>query len=537
VNDRWQERQMADRHDAVIVGSGINALVAGALLARDGWSVAVCERNDRAGGAICTRSDVFDGYTVELLSSWHPLFVGGPAYAELGEDLRRRGLTYLNTERPTGVSCADGSGVISTDPATRDVELDRLGDRRGWDSTAADFDGKADLALGLLGTDFWRPGSLRLAWTAVRRLGRRGLLAEGAELLEPAAPWLERTFSSPVTRAMLAPWALHSGLGPDDAASAFIVEVTAAMLAAAGMPVPRGGGLSLVHALVGVIRDGGGVLHTGAEVERVEVTAGRATGVRLTDGRRIRATRAVLASVPPKALYDGLLGGAHAPADRRAAAERFRHGRAAMQIHLAMSEPARWRDERLDGVALVHVLDDLDSLSESVNLATRGHLPSRPTIAVGQPATVDPSRVPPGRGLLWLQLQEVPRVLRGDHAGTIDTTAGWTPAVRDAYADRVLERVAEHVTNLDTVTDRLVLGPVELEQLDANLVGGDPYGGDCRLDQQAVWRPLSTATGHSTGVDGLWHIGASTHPGPGLGGGSGYLVASRLRAARRFRRR
>ena len=31
-----------DRYDAVIVGSGINGLVAGALLAQGGWRVVVC---------------------------------------------------------------------------------------------------------------------------------------------------------------------------------------------------------------------------------------------------------------------------------------------------------------------------------------------------------------------------------------------------------------------------------------------------------------------------------------------------------------
>lgn len=528
---------MVEQHDAVIIGSGINALVAGALLSRGGWEVAVCERNHQPGGAICTRTDVFDGYTVELLSSWHPLFVGGPAYAELGEELGRRGLTYLNTSSPAGVASTDGTSVLHTDPAATAAEFERLGDGTAWESTMADFGGKADLAFGLLGTDFWRPGALKLAWTAGRRLGRRGLVAAGAELLEPAAPWLERTFASPVSRAMLAPWALHNGLGPDDAGSAFITKVIAAAVATGGMPVPRGGGVALVEALTGIITDAGGGIHLDAEVERIEVSSGRATGVKLVDGRRIAAKRAVLASVTPKALYAGLLNGEHAPAERRAAAEAFRHGRAAVQIHLALSEPARWADDRLDDVAMVHVLDGIDSLSESVNLATRGYLPSRPTIAVGQPTTVDPSRAPAGRGLLWLQLQEAPRVIRDDHGGSIDTSAGWTPAVRDAYADRVLERLAPHVQNLDAVTDRLVLGPADLEELNPNLVGGDPYGGDCRIDQYAAWRPLSTATGHNTGVDGLWHIGASTHPGPGLGGGSGYLVAQRLLHARRRLRR
>jgi phytoene dehydrogenase-like protein len=29
-------------------------------------------------------------------------------------------------------------------------------------------------------------------------------------------------------------------------------------------------------------------------------------------------------------------------------------------------------------------------------------------------------------------------------------------------------------------------------------------------------------------VPKVWHVGASTHPGPGLGGGSGALVAQQL---------
>ena len=43
----------------------------------------------------------------------------------------------------------------------------------------------------------------------------------------------------------------------------------------------------------------------------------------------------------------------------------------------------------------------------------------------------------------------------------------------------------------------------------------------------------SSATGTpcarpSSAIDRLWHIGASTHPGPGLGAGSGTLVAKQL---------
>jgi len=520
-----------DEYDAVIVGSGINALVAASLLAKAGWRIALCERNATLGGAIATSTSHVPGFTIELLSSWHPLFVGGPAYAALAPDLAARGVVFRNTTRPTGVACADGTAVLSTDPEAAAAQFAALGDLEAWQETMADFGGKANLAFGLLGTDFWRRSALRFGWGAYRQLGRQGLLASGADLLEPGAPWADRTFTSPVTKALLLPWALHNGLGPDDAASAFITKVIAAAIAMGGMPVPVGGGRQVVQALVDLVTDAGGTALTDAEVVRVTTSGSRATGVELADGRRLRARRAVLASVTPAALYGGLLAAAPVADERRAAAERFRFGRAAMQIHVAMSEPPRWAsDDRLAGTALVHVLDSTDSLSESVNAANRGWLARRPTIVVGQPATVDPSRVPEGRGLLWIQLQENPRRITGDLAGEIDPGDGtWTPDVRDAYADRVIAQLEPHITNIRSARlEQITLGPAELQGMNVNLVGGDPYAGDCRVDQYAAWRPLSTATGYGTGIRGLWHIGASTHPGPGLGGGSGFLVASRL---------
>ena len=73
-----------------------------------------------------------------------------------------------------------------------------------------------------------------------------------------------------------------------------------------------------------------------------------------------------------------------------------------------------------------------------------------------------------------------------------------------------------------------MLGPADLERENVNLVGGDPYGGALSLDQNFLWRPDPGRHGHATPIDGLWQVGASTHPGPGLGGASGALVAQAL---------
>jgi phytoene dehydrogenase-like protein len=73
-----------------------------------------------------------------------------------------------------------------------------------------------------------------------------------------------------------------------------------------------------------------------------------------------------------------------------------------------------------------------------------------------------------------------------------------------------------------------VLSPADLQAANVNLQRGDPYSGSLALDQNFLWRPFAASPGHATAVDRLWHIGASTHPGPGLGAGSGTLVANAL---------
>jgi phytoene dehydrogenase-like protein len=310
-----------------------------------------------------------------------------------------------------------------------------------------------------------------------------------------------------------------------------MTKVIAVAVELGGIPVPRGGGAVLVDALAGIVRDAGGVLETGRDVDQILVRDGRAVGVRAA-GSEFRAD-AVAANVTPTQLYGRLLTGKDAPAEAR----RFRYGRGAMQIHMALSELPRWDgDERLGRTAIVHVTPGLDGVSRAVNEAERGLLPAEATIVVGQPLAVDPSRAPEGTWIIWIQLQELPSRPKGDAAGEIDVGDGtWTEELRERYADRIQARLARQIPNLESsLLQRVVLSPADIEAANVNMVGGDIYSGSCALDQNLVWRPRPELPGHRTAVRGLYHIGASTHPGPGLGAGSGTLVAKDILRRRRL---
>jgi phytoene dehydrogenase-like protein len=480
-------------YDAVIVGSGVNSLACGALLARGGWRVCVLERNDWFGGAIKTEELTEPGFLHDTFSAWHPLWVGGAAHAELGDELAARGLEYLNTELPTATAFPDGGAAFLLRTAEGNVE--ELGPE--WPGVLERFFPNADLAFGVLGTELWSPAGLAFGAKAVRRLGRSGAAAFLGDVLQSSRDWLETTFASERAHGLLAPWVLHTGLGPDQATSGFMTQVIAVAVQEGGMPVPHGGGAKLAAALVQLIRDHGGVCETDRDVERVLVRSGRAVGVRLIDGETIEAEQAVIASVTPTQL----------------------------------SEPPRWNgDERLGQTAIVHVTPGLDGVSRAVNEAERGLLPAEATVVVGQPLTIDPSRAPAGRGLLWIQLQELPWRIKGDASGAHYYGNGdWTDAQREHYADRIQARLAQHIPNLESsILRRVALGPHDLQRANVNLRHGDPYGGSLALDQNFLWRPFGSSPGHATPVERLWQIGASTWPGPGLGAGSGTIVARKL---------
>jgi phytoene dehydrogenase-like protein len=512
------------RYHAVAIGSGINSLVAAALLAKKGWQVCVLEQSSWLGGAIRTEEITEPGFVHEVFACWHPLFTGSAAYAELKGDLEARGLEYLNTDLPTATLFPDGRNIFLTTSHEQNVQA--LGP--GWERTVSGFLPNADLAFGVLGTELWSRDGARLGWKALRRLGRRGLVEFAGNMLSTCRDWTAETFEDERVHGLFGPWVLHAGLGPDAASSGFMAQVMGVAFELGGMPVPRGGGVRLVEALRGIVEAAGGACETGREVERVVVELDRATGVQTADGEVIAASRAVLANVTPQQLYGELLGGDGPELEE---ARRFRYGRGEMQIHFALSEPLEWRgDARLGRTAIVHLTPGLDGVSRAVNEADRGLLPAEATVVVGQPMAVDPSRAPDGSWILWIQLQEIPSSPRGDAAGELDVGRGtWSTRLREAYADRIQARIAHHAPNLNrAILGRVVYSPADIEAANRNMVGGDIYAGSCALDQNLLWRPRPGLPGHKTRVDRLWHIGASTHPGPGLGAGSGYFVAKAL---------
>jgi phytoene dehydrogenase-like protein len=525
-----------ETYDALVIGSGHNALVTAAYLARAGRSVLVLERNDRPGGLVRTDELTLPGFKHDVYSAAHPLFLAGPAYADLAAELGERGLRYLNTDMPTGVSFPDGRTAVlfrSLEDSIAEAERLAPGDGAALGGLVESFGPYVGDVFRLFALDLASPEATEIIARLTRGEAGAGLSPFVKTLFESARS-VVGPFRSPVTPAMLAPWVIHLGRTPDEVGSGVWVVLVMLALMAGGMPIPEGGSERLAQALARLITDKGGVVRTETEVSRILVEGGRAVGVRTAAGEELRASSAVVASVNPDQLYLTLLADVEVPAALRQQARQFRYGRGCVQVHLALSEPPRWPDPRFERVGQPHLSDGLDGCTLATAQAMAGLLPVEPTFTVDCPSNLDPSRAPAGRAVMRVQLLEIPCRPRGDAAGLIDVGDGsWTHDLTERFAERAIAIVGKHIPNVPAaVIGHAVVTPDTLARFNPNLGPGDPYGGAHDLAQSYLLRPLPGQPSHRTTIPNLYTVGAATWPGHGVNGGSGYIVAQQLLSQR-----
>src|SRR6185437_15817121 len=168
------ERDMADT-DYVLVGGGLNALVAAAMLGKKGRTALVLDRNPAIGGCLRTEAVTAPGFVHDVMATTLVLFRTSPAYQALGKDLEARGFAFADTSLPTGVLRPDGSSVIFAMDRARNLKTfealaagDGAAFAREMDALGAD----APFLFALLGGSLW---SFATATTVAREAWRRGL--------------------------------------------------------------------------------------------------------------------------------------------------------------------------------------------------------------------------------------------------------------------------------------------------------------------------------------------------------------------------
>lgn len=522
--------------DAIVIGAGPNGLVAANLLAQEDWDVVVLEAQPSPGGAVRSAELITPGFTHDLYSSFYPLGMASPVIQEL--ELDRYGLQWTTAPLTLAHPTPDGrTAVLSTDIDVTAASLDTYadGDGEAWRELYELWERTGDHLIEVLLRPF---PPIRAGTRLAKAVGKADMTRFVRHLLLPVRRMAEEHFRGDGARLLLAGNALHADFSPETPGSGLFGWLLASLGQQIGFPVPVGGAQKITDALVARLAAHRGEVQCNSGVRKIEVDAGRATGVRLDDGRRISARRAILADVGAPRLYFEMIGAEHLPHLFIEDLRRFQYDNPTVKVDWALREHVPWTSAEARQAGVVHIADTLDDLTRFSADLTTGVLSEHPLVLVGQTSTTDPTRSPPGTETVWAYTH-VPRGLVDFASGATashDKPMIWRRDDTERVADRVqaeIERLAPGFSSL--VIGRHVMGPDELESGDANLVAGAVNGGTAQLHQQLFFRPTPGFARAETPVRGLFLASASAHPGGAVHGAPGANAARAALWAQRRR--
>jgi len=263
-----------------------------------------------------------------------------------------------------------------------------------------------------------------------------------------------------------------------------------------GVHWAMGGTGALIRGMVGLLAERGVAVRCNAEVRRITVDNGRATGIELADGSLHRAD-IVVSNADTAWTYRHLVEPQHR---RHWTDKRIERGRYSMSLFV-------WyfgTKKRFDGVP--HHMMLLGPRYEGLltDIFKRQHLADDFSLYLHRPTATDPSMAPEGCDAFYV-LSPVPHLGSGtDWAAHAET---YRRAIEARLEATVLPGLREQI-----VTSR-VTTPQDFHDRLLSFKGA-AFGLEPLLLQSAWFRPHN----RSEDVQGLFMVGASTHPGAGVPG-------------------
>jgi phytoene dehydrogenase-like protein len=515
-------------YDAIVIGGGINGLVAATLLAQAGRRILLLERREGIGGQ-ARSSEFAPGFQSAVLggdAGWFP--------PRVARALRLPVPELVLPEATLAVRAGEREWLVLSREVGATAEAIRrhsTADAGKWEGFATRLAKHAEF-LSVLYTlpppDVDASGPRELlpllgVARQLRGLGRRDMVELLRTVPMAVQELLDDWFEAEPLKAGIAATALRElRQGPRSGGTAFGLlhaQVGAAPGAIRGLGYWKAGPGALGEALAAAARASGVEVRTGAEVSRILALDDRVTGVVLSGGDELTAPL-VLSSLDPARTLLGLVDPVWLDPEFLLAVRNIRFRGCSVRVSYALDALPDFAGLP-DAAALRGTLSLSGSLLElerAADAAKYGRISERPHVEVQLPSVRWPDLAPSGKHVLVAQAQWAPFQLRD---------APWDEATRQALGDRITQTIEQAAPGFAAlVREREVLTPADLAQR-YGLTEGALTHGEMSLDQILFMRPVPGAADYAMPLRGLYLCGAGAHPGYGISGGPGWLAAKR----------
>jgi len=285
-----------------------------------------------------------------------------------------------------------------------------------------------------------------------------------------------------------------------------------------------GGSHKFAGALAREIVSNGGTIVDAAEVTDILMEDGRAVGIRLAEGRTLRA-KVVMSTLDPHTTFLDLVGAESLPADLKQSVEDWKYDKwSYYTLHVATKEPPQYQCDDPwinDAFMTVVGLEGLDSLLAHWDNVVAGKID---TENLGGHATCESSfdphlvRSPYGGNVSFFQVH-APYEIEG----------GWEKRAPE-FEQAILAKWQAAAPNMtkDNILMTCHETPVGIERRLPNMRRGGIKHGDYKPIQLGCFRPNQECSTAATPIEGLYTCGASNYPGGMVLGGPGYIGANKV---------
>ena len=504
-------------YDGVIVGSGQHGLILGTYLARAGLRIALIERRLLPGGGLMTDERTLPGFYHNLHSINHFSITGAPWFRDLQLDTTVR---YITPRYEFAQPHSDGTALVfSRDIDETAASIARFSERdartfREWNARAEEMTRRVFMVE---------------RYTAPLDEGRRKEVLERSDVGRDFYALTERQpieivnelFEDERVKVLflfklsLFGTVLHETLGTRSP----LGSVIRAFDLHTGYQLCEGGSWNLARGLYERFAGAGGTFINQAEVARITVDGGRATGVELDDGRTLTARQFVASTADVHRTFEDMVGREQFPPWFRTKVADFRYTKWTLYgLHLALDEAPKYAAAAFDANvdrALKYNLgsETIESLLDAHADVEAKRIPRAIQFGGGALSVLDPKQAPRGKHTAYAW-----HVVPYDIGGDPDAILG----LKSEIGDRILEKWAQYAPNMTraNVLGRYDYTAHEYTRELVNMRYGDIFMGELSADQV-----LHNHFGYRTPISNLYMAGSASHPNGAITGGVGYICA------------
>ncbi|HEY7588212.1 MAG TPA: NAD(P)/FAD-dependent oxidoreductase [Thermoplasmata archaeon] len=505
--------------DVIVIGAGHNGLVTAGYLAKAGARTIVLEKQPVVGGA-CVTNEPWPGFRINTYA-----YVCGLLRPQVVEDLQLHKFGYetILYDPQYFAPFPDGRHLLfwlDEDKTLREIAKFSESDAKAYPKYVGFWEEVLELVEPMMMAPPVPIADLfgMFSGAEAERLLRDLFLMSAKDLLDE---WFE---SDEVKAVLSAQAIIGTFAAPSHPGTAYVLGHHNIGILDGHKEVwglAKGGMGRIAEAMARAAEHYGAVVRTNAEVKRILIDGGKATGVETESGEMIRA-RIVASSLDPKQTFLRLLPPDAVDRAFIESVKRIRTRGAALKFNAALDGlpdySARPGAPGPQHRGTVDIIPSMDYVERAYDEAKYGAFSGHPFIETQYQSVLDPSVAPPGKHTMSCFVQYAPTELKG-------TT--WEEA-KPAAAEIILDTIEGFAPNIRKVVRHWqIFTPADMER-EIGLTGGSIFQGDITPDQIFSFRPVSGWARYRMPLEALYLCGAATHPGGGVVGAPGYNAAQMI---------